>query len=84
MFAVFKSQAALPNQFQKELVDHAGRLQQVLGSLASKERSGNLPELRVDKLEKVLNGRRIPCAPIAKKYRDFSSIRHADLTLIAE
>jgi hypothetical protein len=76
VFAIFKAKAALADQFQEQLVDYTCRLEKVLWAFASKEGTGYLPELRIDKLEKVLNGRRVACSPIAEKYCDFACIRH--------
>jgi hypothetical protein len=76
VFAIFKPKAALSDQLQEQFVDYACRLEQILRALAPKEGTGYLSELGIDKLEEVLNGRRVTSSPVAEKYRDFACIRH--------
>ena len=51
MLAVFKAQAPLPNQLQKELVDNAGGLKKILRAFAAEEGAGNFAQLRIDELK---------------------------------
>ena len=74
MFAVFKSQAALPNQLEEKLIHNARRLQHILRPLPPKERTGNLPQLRIDQLEQMLRSGRLPLTPLAKKHRNFARL----------
>jgi hypothetical protein len=67
MFAILKPQAALPHQFQEKLVHNAGGLKQILGSLSSKQRAGDLPQLRIHQFEQVVHGRGIAGSPITEK-----------------
>jgi len=76
MFAVFKAQAALANELEEELIDDAGGLEQMLRALAPEQDSGDLPQLRIDKLEEVIDGGGIARAPIAEKDGDFTSFRN--------
>ena len=78
MLAVFKAEAALADEFEKKLIDDAGGLEEVFWALAAEEGAGDIPELGVDKLEEVLDGRRVACIPIAEKYRDFTRFRHEE------
>jgi hypothetical protein len=66
MLAIFKSEAALPNQLEEQLIDDAGRLEKIFRAFTAKKCSRNLPQLRINKLEQVLDGRRISCGPIAE------------------
>jgi hypothetical protein len=81
MFAVFKAKAALPDQLQKQLVHHAGWLQQILRPFAAKQRPRNLPKLWVNKLKQVIDGGGVARSPIAEKHRDFARFRHLDDSL---
>jgi len=83
MLTVFKPEAALTDELQEELVDHAGGLKEVLRTLTPKKSTGNLPKLRIDELEEVLHGRRIASGPIAEKYRNFTRFCHGEKPLRA-
>ena len=74
MFAVFKSQAALAQQLEEKLVDHTGGLEQVFRPLAAKERAGDLAQMRVDELKKVVDRGGLSFAPLAEKHRDFARL----------
>jgi len=74
VFAVFKAQAALANELEEQLVDHAGGLQQMLRPLTPEQDSRNLPQLRIDQLEEVIDSHGISRSPIAEKDRDFTSL----------
>jgi hypothetical protein len=76
VFAIFKAEAALADEFEKELIDDAGGLEEVFWSLAAKEGARDISKLGINKLEEVLNGRRVARVPIAEKYRDFTRFRH--------
>src|SRR5271168_3255535 len=82
MFAVFKLEAALPNQLQEQLIYHARRLQHVLRALPTKESTGDLPQLRIDQLEKMFGRSRFPLAPLAEKHRDFARLRQENRSFL--
>ena len=81
VFAIFKAQAALLNQLEVEFVDDAGGLQKVFGPLAAKQRTGDLPELRVDQIEEVIERGRIATPPFVQEHRNFARIGQRRATL---
>lgn len=80
MFAVFKFQAALAEKFQEQLIHHTRRLVEIFRALRAKESAGDLPELWIDKLEKVIDGGGLSLVPLAQKHRNFARLRQADKT----
>ena len=63
VLAVFKTQATLAKEFEKELVDDAGWLQHVLRTLAAEKRTGNPAQIRVHHLEEDICRRRLVFTP---------------------
>jgi hypothetical protein len=75
VFSIFKPQAALTDKLQEKLVNDAGWLKQVFRPLSAEQRTGDHPQLRINKLEKVLDGCGIACPPIAEEHCYFACIR---------
>ena len=72
VFAIFKPQAALTDELQEKLVYDAGWLQQVLRPLSAEQRAGDHPQLRINKLEEMLDRGGIARSPIAEKHCNFT------------
>jgi hypothetical protein len=75
VFAIFEFQAALADEFEEELVDHAGGLQYAFGALATKEGSRDDAELGINHLEQRFDGRRFPFAPLMQQHGYFAWFR---------
>ena len=74
MGAIFKSQTALANQPEEELVDDAGRLQEVFGALSTEKGTGDSPQLGIHQLEKMVDCCWFAITPLMKKDRYFTGL----------
>jgi hypothetical protein len=67
MLPIFKPEAALPDELEKELVDDAGRLQKMPGPLATKQSACDPSQLRIDKLKEAVQRVGLAGCPFAEE-----------------
>lgn len=81
MFAIFKAQAALPDQLEKQLIDDAGGLQDVFRPLSTEKRRRDLSQLGIDQVKKAVNGIGSSLAPLSQEFCHFTSVAQAGESL---
>jgi hypothetical protein len=76
MFAIVELKSPLFRELEEQFIDDAGRLQQIGGRLAAEKRSGDLPQTRVDKGEKRVEGGRVTITPAPQQQGDIAVWTH--------
>ena len=66
VLAVFEFETALTDEFEEELVDDAGGLEDALGPLAAKEGAGDDAQLGINHVEQGFDGRRFSFTPLVQ------------------
>ena len=70
VLAIFKVELALADKLEEELIDDAGGLEQVALGFALHEGAGDLTQLGVQQLEKMVGVELLTAAPLAEQRRD--------------
>jgi len=65
MFSILEAQAALTDELQEKLVDHARWLEHVFRTLSPEQCTCDLPEMWVDKLKQMIGRVCLAIAPFA-------------------
>jgi hypothetical protein len=67
VFAIFKADAPLPDELEKEFVYDAGRLQKMLGPLTAKQSARYPAQFRIDDIKQAVQRLRLASRPFAKE-----------------
>ena len=84
MLTIFESQTSLTDELQEQLVHHACWLQYIFRTLSAKQGACDLSQLRIDDIEKTLDGVGPSLAPLSKKFSDVTRLAQSPRSLFRQ